>query len=45
MVREFKNSVEEGRDPEMSGAAGMLDLEVVIAAYESVQTGNAVTLG
>ena len=44
MVREFMRSIEEGREPEMSGAAGMVDLEVVLAAYESVETGQAVTL-
>ena len=44
MVREFISSIEEGREPEMSGAAGMVDLEVVLAAYESVDTGQAVTL-
>ncbi len=44
MVREFMRSIGEGREPEMSGAAGMVDLEVVLAAYESVETGQAVTL-
>ena len=44
MVREFENSIEEGREPEMPGAAGMADLEVVLKAYESAETGRSVTL-
>ena len=44
MVREFKTSIEEGREPEMPGTAGMADLEVVLKAYESVGTGQSVTL-
>ena len=44
MVREFKSSIEEGREPEMPGSAGMADLEVVLKAYESVETGQSVTL-
>lgn len=44
MVREFKSSIEEGREPEMPGSAGMADLEVVLKAYESVETGRSVTL-
>ncbi len=44
MVREFKASIEEGREPEMPGDAGMADLEVVLKAYESVGTGQSVTL-
>ena len=39
MVREFRDSIREGREPQMSGAAGMDDLAVVLKAYESVERG------
>ena len=44
MAREFKASVKEGREPEMSGSAGMLDLAVVLKAYESMETGTVAYL-
>ena len=44
MVREFKSSIEEGREPEMPGSVGMEDLEVVLKAYESVDVGRSVAL-
>ena len=44
MVREFKSSIEEGREPEMSGSAGMEDLELVLKAYDSVESRQSVSL-
>ena len=44
MVRDFKSSIEEDREPGMTGQAGVLDLKVVLAAYESVDTGQVVSL-
>ncbi len=45
MVREFHSSIREGRQPSMSGAAGAADLSLVLAAYESMQSGQPVILG
>ena len=45
MVREFSDSIRQGRQPEMSGREGLEDLEVVIKAYQSMDTGVAVALG
>ncbi len=45
MVREFRDSIREGRQPEMSGREGLEDLEVVVKAYQSMQSGVAVALG
>lgn len=44
MVREFRNSIREGRQPSMSGAAGAADLALVLAAYESIESGRPVIL-
>jgi predicted dehydrogenase len=44
MVAEFRDSIREGRAPEMSGAAGLEDLTVVLKAYESMETGQPVPL-
>ena len=44
MVREFRDSIGEVRQPEVSGAAGLDDLAVVLKAYESMETGQPVTL-
>ncbi len=44
MVREFRDSIREGRQPEVSGAAGLDDLAVVLKAYESMETGQQVPL-
>ena len=43
MVREFRDSILEGRAPEVSGEEGLRDVELVFAAYESARTGVAVT--
>ncbi len=45
MVREFKQSILEGREPETSGKEGLRDLELVLAAYESSRLGTTVPLG
>ena len=39
MVREFRSSIREGRPPAMTGADGLADLRLVLAAYESMETG------
>lgn len=44
MVREFRNSILEGRAPAMTGADGLADLALVLAAYESMETGLPVRL-
>jgi predicted dehydrogenase len=40
IFEEFRDSVAEGREPLMSGQAALNDLNVVMAAYESVKTGQ-----
>ena len=45
MVREFCGSIAEGRPPAMTGADGLADLRLVLAAYESMATGLPVRLG
>ena len=44
MVREFRSSIVEGRPPAMTGADGLADLALVLAAYESMETGLPVRL-
>ena len=44
MVQEFRDSIREEREPEMSGAAGLEDLAVVLKVYESMEQGVAVLL-
>jgi len=44
MVQEFRASIREEREPEMSGAAGLADLAVVLKVYESMEQGVAVLL-
>jgi hypothetical protein len=44
MVQEFRASIREEREPEMSGAAGLEDLAVVLKVYESMEKGGAVVL-
>ena len=43
MVREFKESIVEGRVPETSGEEGLRDVELVLATYESARLGKSVT--
>ncbi len=45
MVREFRSSILEGREPLTSGAAGIAALSVVLRAYESMESGASVELG
>ena len=44
MTLEFRDSIRQGRTPEMSGAEGLLDLALVLAAYESARRGAAVAM-
>ena len=44
MVREFLDSIREGRPPAMTGADGLADLSLVLAAYESMEAGLPVNL-
>ena len=44
MVREFRAAIREGREPVMSGEEGLKDLAVVLAAYESAESGRAVSV-
>jgi predicted dehydrogenase len=39
MVREFRDSIRDGRMPEVSGAEGLRDLALVLKAYESMEKG------
>jgi predicted dehydrogenase len=45
MVREFRDSIVEGREPLTSGAVGIDDLSVVLKAYESIERGVSLSLG
>ena len=42
MTREFRESVQQGRQPAMTGADGARDVALVQAAYESIRTGAPV---
>ena len=42
MVLEFRDSIRHGREPEMSGREGLEDLELVVKAYQSMESGNVV---
>ncbi len=44
MVREFRSSIREGRRPAMTGEDGLADLALVLAAYESMETGKPVSV-
>ena len=44
MVREFRDSIREHREPSMTGAAGIDDLSVVLKAYESIERGVSIPL-
>ena len=44
MVREFRQSVLDSRPPAMTGADGLADLAMVLAAYQSMETGLPVGL-
>lgn len=41
IFEEFRDAVAEGKEPLMSGSEALNDLNVVMAAYESVMTGQA----
>ncbi|MBC8279552.1 MAG: Gfo/Idh/MocA family oxidoreductase [Chloroflexi bacterium] len=44
MVREFTQSIIENREPSMTGEEGLEDLELVLKAYESAETGLPISL-
>ena len=44
MVREFRSSILEGREPLTPGEAGIAALSVVLKAYESIERGVSVEL-
>ena len=44
MVREFRDSILEGREPETSGEEGRRDLALVLKAYESIEKGRSLDL-
>lgn len=44
MASEFHSAIQDDRQPLMSGSEGIEDLAVVLAAYESARTGEAVAL-
>ena len=44
MLREFRDSIVENREPLMSGKEGLQDLAVVLGAYESAKQGREVSL-
>lgn len=44
MVQEFRDSIRQSREPEISGSVGMEDLEITLKAYESMESGQTVLL-
>jgi predicted dehydrogenase len=44
MVAEFIAAMREGRQPGVTGVDGLRAVEVTLAAYESVRTGQPVKL-
>ena len=44
MVREFMACIRENRGPETTGESGLADLRIVLAAYDSMRRGVAVSL-
>ncbi|MDA1127669.1 MAG: Gfo/Idh/MocA family oxidoreductase [Chloroflexi bacterium] len=44
MVLEFRRSIMEATEPAMTGEDGLNDLDIVLKAYQSAQTGLAVVL-
>jgi predicted dehydrogenase len=44
MLAEFRDCLEGGREPKMTGEDGLKDLAVVLAAYRSARTGQPVPL-
>ena len=45
MMREFRDSIAERREPLTSGAAGLDALAVVLKAYESMSRGESLSIG
>ena len=44
MVKEFRDSIIEDREPVMNGQEGLRDLAIVLAAYESAERGTEVSI-
>ncbi len=44
MVREFRDSIIEDREPVMNGQEGLRDLAIVLAAYDSAERGTGVSI-
>ena len=44
MVREFRDSIIEDREPVMNGQEGLRDLAIVLGAYESAERGTEVSI-
>ena len=44
MVKEFRQSILEDREPEMSGEEALKDLAIVLAAYKSADEGGEISL-
>ena len=44
MVREFRDSIAEGREPPTSGEAGISALSLVLKSYESMELGRSLPL-
>ena len=44
MVQEFRDSIRDQREPELSGAAGLNALAVVLNVYESMKNRAVVLL-
>ncbi len=45
MLKEFHDAISGGRPPSMSADEGLYDLDIVLAAYRSAETGVPVRLG
>ena len=44
LVKEFRQSILEDREPEMSGEEGLKALAIVLAAYKSADEGGEISL-
>ena len=44
MVQEFIDSINENRNPEMSGEEGMKDIQIITKAYESLASRTSISL-
>ena len=44
MLMDFRDSILQDREPTMTGEEALLDLAVVLGAYESIREGREVAL-